>query len=152
MHNPKFYEGIFKKIKPDFILSKEKEIEDLVKETQEYRDKNFSDLNKNQPYFIKRLNRLLIEAAYPAHSPNIKVTRLTKDLENDYFIYLSDTSWNQYKYVISNKDIKISKAYMLIGEINASSKASVHTDKEKTLPRLAQAIIKAKDAIDEAIA
>ncbi|QII09502.1 hypothetical protein KsCSTR_01230 [Candidatus Kuenenia stuttgartiensis] len=50
----------YKKIKPDFILSKEKEIEDLVKETQEYRDKNFSDLNKNQPYFIKRLNRLLI--------------------------------------------------------------------------------------------
>ncbi|WP_169703996.1 hypothetical protein [Candidatus Kuenenia stuttgartiensis] len=95
---------------------------------------------------------MLIEAAYPAHSPNIKVTRLTKDLENDYFIYLSDTSWNQYKYVISNKDIKISKAYMLIGEINASSKASVHADKEKTLPRLAQAIIKAKDAIDEAIA
>ncbi|WP_169702894.1 hypothetical protein [Candidatus Kuenenia stuttgartiensis] len=140
----------FKKRIPAFKLSEE--TEGLVNHTNDYRKKSAAELNELEKYFIKRLNRLLIEAAYPAHSPNIKVTRLTKDLENDYFIYLSDTSWNQYKYVISNKDIKISKAYMLIGEINASSKASVHADKEKTLPRLAQAIIKAKDAIDEAIA
>lgn len=40
---------------------------------------------------------------------------------------------------------------MLIGEINALSNASIRTNKDKTLPRLAQAIIKAKHAIDKAI-
>lgn len=148
--NPSFYDDIFEKtIKPNISISEE--IKDLVKETKEYRGKNFSDLDNYKQYFIKRLNRFLIETAYPKESPNIKVTRLTKDLESDYFIHLSDTSWNLYKYVISDKEYITSKAYMLIGEINALSNASIHTNKDITLPRLAQAIIKAKDAINSAI-
>ena len=142
-----FYDNIFKKIKPDISLSEE--IEALVKKTQKYRDKNFSELNKEQQYFIKRLNRLLIEQAYPEKSPNIKVTRLTKALERDSTIDLSDTSWNQHKDVIGNNIIN--EAYMLIREINAKSKTSSYQDKDKILPRLAETIINAKDAIDKAI-
>lgn len=78
-------------------------------------------------------------------------TRLTEILKKDYFIHLSDTSWNQYKYVISDKEYIMSKAYMLIGEINALSNASIHTSTNNTIPQLVQAIIKAKAAIDEAI-
>ncbi len=78
-------------------------------------------------------------------------TRLTEILKKDYFIHLSDTSWNQYKYVINNKEYIISKAYMLIGDINALSNASIHTSIDNTVPRLAKIIISAKHAIDKAI-
>lgn len=75
------------------------------------------------------------------------------DKNNGYFIHLSDFSWNQYKYVIGDKDKdkKISEAYMLIGEINILVHASFYTSTIKTIPLLVKAIIEAKGAIDIAI-
>lgn len=148
LKSPDFYVVLHKK-KPNISFSDH--ITELAKKTKDHREKNFLALKDDEQYYIKRLNRLLIEAAYPKESPNIKETRLTKDLKNDYFIHLSDTSWNQYKYVISNEEYIISKAYMLIGEINTLSNASIHTSKVETLPLLARAIIEAKDAIERAI-
>lgn len=150
LYNLEFSDYILNIIRQNISLPNE--IEAFDKETRNFLDKESDKLTPEyRKYFIKRLNRLLIEAAYPKESPNIKETRLTKDLESDYFIHLSDTSWNQYKYVISNEEYIISKAYMLIGDINALSNASIHTNKEVPLPLLARAIIAAKDAINSAI-
>lgn len=71
--------------------------------------------------------------------------------KKDYFIHLSDFSWNQYKYVIGGKVKEISKAYMLIGDINILVHASFYTNPGITFPKLREAIIDAQDAIKSAI-
>lgn len=71
--------------------------------------------------------------------------------KTDYFIHLSDSSWNQYKYVIGDKVKEISKAYMLIGDINILVHASFYQDMKITFPKLREAIINAKDTINSAI-
>lgn len=71
--------------------------------------------------------------------------------KTDYFIHLSDSSWNQYKYVIGDKVKEISKAYMLIGDINILVHASFYTNPSITFPKLREAIVNAEDAINNAI-
>lgn len=46
-----------------------KNITNLVDKTKDYRNKRFSDLNKDERDNIKRLNRLLLEETYPQETP-----------------------------------------------------------------------------------
>ncbi len=59
---PNFYDILHvKKLNINFP----KNITDLVDKTKDYRNKNFSDLNKDKQNTIKRLNHLLLEETYP---------------------------------------------------------------------------------------
>lgn len=59
---PNFYDILHVK-KPNINFPKS--ITDLVDKTKDYRNKNFSDLNKDKQNTIKRLNHLLLEETYP---------------------------------------------------------------------------------------
>jgi hypothetical protein len=147
---PNFY-NILHKTKQGISFSDH--IIKLVEKTKDYREKDFLALKDDEQYYIKRLNRFLLEKTYQHEIPKIQETRLTEILNKDYFIHLSDFSWNQYKYVISDKDKnnKISEAYMLIGNVNTLVHASFYKPLEETLPILAKAIIEAKETIERAI-
>lgn len=63
---PDFY-GILHPKKPDKGFSTT--VMDLVNETNNYRGKNYADLDNDQQNTIKRLNRFLLEETYPEETP-----------------------------------------------------------------------------------
>ncbi|OQY99735.1 MAG: hypothetical protein B6D35_08670 [Candidatus Brocadia sp. UTAMX2] len=63
---PKFYDILHEK-KPDISFSNT--LMDLMNETNNYRNKNYSDLNIDEQNTIRRLNRLLLQETYPQETP-----------------------------------------------------------------------------------
>src|SRR3989339_717568 len=81
-----------------------------------------------------------------------QILKVTNILKEDYYIHLSDFSWNQYKYVIGDYDKdnvrKIIEAYMLIGDINILVNASFFQGTDKTAPILLNTIVNARNSIE----
>ncbi|MDO8142201.1 MAG: hypothetical protein Q6358_11935, partial [Candidatus Brocadiales bacterium] len=74
LKDPTFYEFLNKK-KPS--ISSSKQLPELIRETNEYRNKTWANLNEDEKRNIILLNRLSLEQAYPKETPKVHDYRWT---------------------------------------------------------------------------
>lgn len=101
---PAFYDKLINK-NPNMSLSDE--INKLIEETDNYRQKNYCDLNDNQKYSIKKFNRLLLKIKYPNETPEI--CRAVINLTGIRSYYCPDPSTSRIELYGNKTRIKYDK-------------------------------------------